>query len=222
MPKEHHIQVQRTARYYTIGESSSATTDVWFVCHGYGQPAVDFIREFETIASPTRVIVAPEALSRYYIPTEPGYHSAESKVGASWMTSEDRQTEISDYVAYLDALYDEITSRVNRQAISVTVLGFSQGGATASRWVTLGRSRIHRLVLWGSFLAGDVDLDQASKFFRDVNLTIVYGTKDKYVGEKMIRDYQTLLKEKTIPYELITFEGGHRMDRSTLKSLTRD
>ena len=111
---------------------------------------------------------------------------------------------------------------MNRQAISVTVLGFSQGGSTASRWVTLGGSRINRLLLWGSFLAGDVDLDQAAKFFRDVKLTLVHGLKDKYASEKMIRDYQTLLKEKTIPYELITFDGGHRMDRGTLKSLARD
>jgi predicted esterase len=221
MPQEHHIQVQRTARYYTIGEPGPATRDIWFVCHGYGQPAVDFIREFETIASPTRVIVAPEALSRHYIPTEPGYHSAEAKVGASWMTREDRQTEIADYVSYLDALYDEITSKVNRQDVTVDVLGFSQGGATASRWVTLGRSRIHRLVLWGAFLASDVDLDQAAKFFRDAKLTIVYGKKDNYTSEKMIKGYQTLLKEKTIPFELVTFDGGHRMDRGTLKSLAR-
>jgi predicted esterase len=138
------------------------------------------------------------------------------------MTSEDRQTEISDYVAYLDTLYDEVTSKVNREAISVTVLGFSQGGSTASRWVTLGRSRIDRLVLWGSFLASDVDLNLAAKFFRDVKLTIVYGKKDKYAGEKMIRDYQTLLKEKTIPFDMTTFDGGHRMDRGTLKSFARD
>jgi predicted esterase len=193
------------------------------VCHGYGQPAVDFIREFETIASPTRVIVAPEALSRYYIPTEPGYHSTESKVGASWMTSEDRQTEISDYVAYLDALYDEITSRVNRQAISVTCARFFTGWRDREQ-VGHARSLTHPQTRPMGFVSSraTVDLDQAPKFFSDANLTIVYGTKDKYVGEKMIRDYQTLLKEKTIPYELITFEGGHRMDRSTLKSLTRD
>jgi predicted esterase len=222
MPKEHHIQVQRTARYYTIGEPGPATRDVWFVCHGYGQPAADFIREFEIIANPTRVIVAPEALSRHYLPPEPGLSSAEAKVGASWMTREDRQTEIADYVRYLDALYDEITGKLDRQNVSVTVLGFSQGGATASRWVTQGRSRIHRLVLWGAFLASDADLNQAAKFFRDVKLTIVYGKKDKYASEKMIRDYQTLLKEKTIPYELVTFDGGHRMDRGTLKSLARN
>ena len=222
MPREHHIQVQRTARYYTIGEPGPETRDVWFVCHGYGQPAKDFIREFEIIADPTRVIVAPEALSRHYVPTETGFHAAEAKVGASWMTREDRQTEIADYVGYLDALYDEIMGKVNAKGVSVTVLGFSQGGSTANRWVTNGRSRSDRLVLWGSFLASDADLNQAATLFRDLKLTIVYGNRDQYASEKMIRDYQTLLKEKKIPFELVTFDGGHRMDRGTLKSLARD
>lgn len=222
MPQEHHIQVQRTARYYTIGEPGPDTRDVWFVCHGYGQPAADFIREFEIIADPTRVIVAPEALSRHYVPTEPGFHSAETKVGASWMTREDREMEIADYVGYLDALYDEITAKVKRKSVSVTVLGFSQGGATANRWVTRGRSRVDRLVMWGAFLASDADLDEAATFFRDVKLTIVHGTKDQYSSEKLVAGYQKLLKEKAIPFELITFDGGHRMDRGILKSLARN
>src|SRR5829696_4770422 len=135
MPTEHHIKVQRTARYYMIGEPGGNTSDVWFVCHGYNQLASDFIREFEPIAADSRVIVAPEALNRYYIATEPGFHSAEAKIGATWMTRADRDAEIADYVAYLDDLYDEIFTRASRQEVSITVVGFSQGGATANRWL---------------------------------------------------------------------------------------
>ena len=106
MPTEHHIEVRRTARYYMLGEPSAETRDVWFVCHGYNQLAGDFIREFEPIDDKSRVIVAPEALSRYYISTEPKFHSAEAEIGATWMTRADREAEIADYVAYLDDLYD--------------------------------------------------------------------------------------------------------------------
>jgi predicted esterase len=221
MSTEHHIQVRRTARYYTLGEPSHATRDVWFVCHGYGQLAADFIKEFEIIADPTRVIVAPEALSRYYAANEAGFHSSESRVVASWMTREDREAEIDDYVAYLDAVHDEIISKVDRKNVSVTVLGFSQGGATANRWLTRGRSRADRLIMWGALIASDADLNQAATFFRDVKLTIVYGKKDQFANEKMIEDYQRVLTEKRIPFELLTFGGGHRMDRDTLKSLIR-
>ena len=128
MPTEHHIEVRRTARYYTIGEPTKETRDVWIVCHGYGQLARLFVREFADVASAERLVVAPEALLRYYLSTEPGLHSAKSKVGATWMTREDRESDIADYVDYLDTLYAEIFSRLRREDVSVTVLGFSQGG----------------------------------------------------------------------------------------------
>jgi predicted esterase len=219
MATEHHIQVPRTARYHTIGEPGPETQDVWFVCHGYGQLAADFIRDFEPIAAPDRVIVAPEALSRYYLSTEPGVHAAESKVGATWMTREDRESEIADYVAYLDALYDEIFARASRGRASVTVLGFSQGGATANRWLTRGRARADRLIMWGALLASDADLNQAATFFRDVQLSIVYGKRDQFADEGMIANYESLLRSKNVPYQVVTFEGGHRMDRDTLRVL---
>jgi predicted esterase len=221
MPTEHHIKVGRTARYYMLGEPSEKTRDVWFVCHGYNQLAGDFIHEFEAIADPSRVIVAPEALSRYYLVTQPGFHSAQSKVGATWMTRADREAEIADYVAYLDDLYDEIFTRARRSEVSVTVVGFSQGGATANRWLTRGRARADRLIMWGALLATDADLNQAATFFRDVKLTIVYGKRDQFADEGMIANYEKLLYEKSVPFELITFDGGHRMDRDTLKALAR-
>lgn len=219
MPIERHIQVSRTARYYLSGEPGAKIQDVWFVCHGYGELARDFISEFDPIVTDTRLIVAPEGLSRYYLPSAPGFHSAESKVGVTWMTREDRDHEIADYVAYLDALYDEIFRTVKRENVTVTVVGFSQGGATANRWVTRGRVRTNRLIMWGALLASDADLNHAATFFRDVDLTIVYGTRDQYADQGMIADYQKLLSEKLIPFKLVTFNGGHRMDRDTLLGL---
>lgn len=221
MPTEHHIKVGRTARYYMLGEPGEKTRDVWFVCHGYNQLAGDFIREFEAIADPSRVIVAPEALSRYYLATGPGFHAAEAKIGATWMTRADRDAEIADYVAYLDDLYDEIFTRARRSEVSVTVVGFSQGGATANRWLTRGRARADRLIMWGALLASDADLNQAATFFRDVKLTIVYGKRDQFADNGMISNYEKLLRDKDVPYELVKFDGGHRMDRATLAELAR-
>ena len=43
---EHHIRISKRARYYTIGERAGAS-DVWIVCHGYGQLAGRFLRHFE-------------------------------------------------------------------------------------------------------------------------------------------------------------------------------
>jgi hypothetical protein len=35
----------------------------------------------------------------------------------------------------------------------------------------------------------------------------------------MISDYIVRLKENDIPHTVVTFEGGHRMDRDTLRQL---
>jgi predicted esterase len=216
---QRHLRISKTARYSTLNEPSPEITDVWFVCHGYGQLASEFIREFEGIQAPNRLIVAPEGLSRFYLGGGEGFHGAESRIGATWMTREDRLAEIEDYVGYLDALYASVFDVVPRERARVTVLGFSQGGATANRWVTRGVAKVDRLLMWGSLLASDSDLNEAADFFRSVELTIVYGTRDKFADTGMIANYETLLRESSIPYSLKTFEGGHRMDRETLKSL---
>jgi predicted esterase len=222
MSTEHHLEVPRTARYYLNGSLSAAITDVWFVCHGYGQLASDFIREFDVIASPGRLIVAPEAMSRFYLSDGTGFHGPDSKVGATWMTREDRDAEIADYVAYLERLYDEIFRVVPREAAKFTVLGFSQGGATATRWLTRGKSRADRLLLWGSFLPADYELSQGAAFFRDVPLSIVYGKRDRYADAAMIEKYERQLAEHGIPHRLFSFDGGHRMDRETLTRLAAE
>jgi len=218
MSEERHITVKRTARYYVLGEESPDIDDVWFVCHGYGSLASEFIDEFDSIAAPRRLIVAPEALNRYYISTAPEFHGPDSKVGATWMTREDREVEIGDYVRYLDDLYTSIMDRIG--VARVTVLGFSQGGATANRWLSRGSSRVDRLVMWGSTLPADADLNEAAEFFRLVDLTLVYGLRDQYASQGMIESYIETLNSHSIPHHVVTFDGGHRMDRDTLKGLT--
>ncbi len=219
MPTEQHISVRRTARYFLLGDPKAEITDVWFACHGYGQLASDFAKEFECIDEPGRLIVVPEGLSRFYLPEGQGLHGPDSKIGATWMTREDRDAEIADYVNYLDVLYDAIMEGLDRTKARVTVLGFSQGGATVNRWLTRGTARADRLLMWGSLLASDADLNEAAEFFKKVELTIVYGTRDQFGDAAMIAGFEATLREKGIPYKIVTFVGGHRMDRDTLRKL---
>jgi len=219
MTTEHHISVQRSARYLTLGQSGPGITDLWFCCHGYGQLAAEFAKEFECIEAPDRLIVVPEALSRFYVPSGTGFHGADAKIGATWMTREDRENEIVDYVNYLDRLYDEVVGDLDRSKLRINVLGFSQGGATVNRWLTRGKAKADRLIMWGSLLASDSDVNEAAEFFRTTELTIVYGTRDQFGNPEIIADYEKLLKAKGIAYSLVTFDGGHRMDRETLKKL---
>jgi predicted esterase len=203
---EHSITVPRTARYFTLGAPERAR-DVWLVCHGYGQLAARFLERFRAVETPERCIVAAEALSRFYLSENP----AERRVGASWMTKEDRLHEIEDYVRYLDAVYAQVAS-ANK---SVTALGFSQGTATVCRWAALGSSRIDRLILWGGEVPPDLDLER----LRVPKLTLVYGTRDEFFTPKVVAANEARLRARGVRYELISFEGGHEIDVATLKRL---
>jgi predicted esterase len=209
--QEHHFSVQRTARYYTL-DPAGEPQEVWFVLHGYGQLAQYFIRHFEAIQNGRRLVVAPEALSRYYLP-------GHKRVGASWMTREDRLTEIDDYLAYLDVLHDRIFERVDRRRVTVHVLGFSQGGATATRWAALGRVDVDRLILWASDVPPDLDLTAHAETVRRSKLTLVVGTDDEFLTPTRVADQEALLAKHGIPYRLRTFTGPHSMHAETLKML---
>jgi len=206
MMQEDQFSTPRSARYFTLGSPQHAA-DVWLVCHGYGQLASRFLERFRPIEAERRCIVAPEGLSRFYLTESP----AERRVGASWMTREDRLHEIDDYVRYLDGVYGNVVPRNAR----VTALGFSQGTATVCRWAGLGSSRLDRLIVWGGEVPPDLDL----KRLRVPTLTLVYGTRDELFTPKIIAATEERLRANQIGYELMPFEGGHEIDETTLRRL---
>jgi predicted esterase len=219
-PHIHHIRVQRTARFYTLGADDGNAASVWFLLHGYGQLAEQFIRYFADLANDQTLLVAPEAMNRFYLVNPTKAPAAERPVGATWMTREDRESEVGDYVEYLDLLFDEIRPRVEAGAV-VNVLGFSQGAATATRWVSHGRVRASRLILWGGLLPPDSDVAKGHSVLRHVPLTIVLGTRDHYVNEEMLFAELARLDAAGIPKEIIRFDGGHAVSRSVFPQLTR-
>ena len=204
--QEHTLSTARSGRYFTLGSPEHAS-ELWFVCHGYGQLASRFLERFRPLEAKERCVVAPEGLSRFYV-TE---NSAERRVGASWMTREDRLHEIDDYVRYLDGVYSQVTPRKAR----VTALGFSQGSATVCRWAAFGSSRVDRLILWGGEVPPDLDL----KRLRVPRLTLVYGSLDEFFTPKVVAANEARLREHDIRYELVSFDGGHEIDKATLLRL---
>ncbi len=220
-PEAHHLTVNRTARYYTLGEDDSRPRQVWIVCHGHGQLASRFIRRFEPIAERGRLIVAPEALSRYYL--EPGgRHGAASPVGATWMTAEDREAEIGDHIGYLDAVYDRIFERADRSNCTVTALGFSQGGATVARWLARGRAVADRLILWGASIPRDIDDSDWLKATGGRPLEFVVGDEDPYFPKETVDEELAELTRRGVEYKLSGFEGGHEIPAPAIEALTMD
>ena len=210
---EHRIRASRRARYYTIGGDGGATT-AWIACHGFGQLAAQFASEFESVASPTRLIVVPEALNRFYLTNASDGSHGDGRVGATWMTREDRDAEIADYVDYLDA----IRSASVGDDTPLTVLGFSQGVATVCRWIALGARPVRRLVLWAGQIPAELDV-RAIAARVDDPLIVAYGTKDEYLPWMQTEPMRQRLDAAGARYEVRTFEGGHRMDRGLLNAL---
>ena len=219
----HHLAVARTARYYQIGAANPMVRDLWFICHGYTQLAAEFAVPFQTVEADTRLIVAPEALSRFYLDTRPG-HSAGSKVGATWLTREDRATEIADMVGYLDKLYEKVLEElaahgVNRDSIRVHALGFSQGGPAVARWASKGNAVIDRLIPWAHAIPQDVNLRALGERLPMLTIDVVYGTRDRFIGEDAIEEERAVLEGSGIPFRMLPFAGGHTLNIAMIRKL---
>lgn len=222
MIEEHHLAVTRTARYYTIGTTGDGLDEVWFACHGYGQLAGPFAKRFDVLSSPRRLVVVPEALSRFYLGDHTRPAGPDAKMGASWMTREDRDAEIRDYLGYLDALYDHVFRSVPRDRVRVHLLGFSQGTSTASRWAARGSARVDRLILWGGTVAADVDLVAGRARLSATDRVLVIGKRDDYITPKVRQAEEARLRDAGLPFRVVEYEGGHEIDRAALSGLAGD
>ena len=218
--REHHLTVTRTARYCTLGDPAETTGDVWIVCHGFAQLARSFIEEFGVISRAGRLIAAPEALNRFYMNREGGRAGPSARVGATWMTREDRLAEIDDYVRYLDDLHRAVTRRDARMDGRVTALGFSQGTATVARWLVHGTARVDRVVLWAGLLPPEIDPAGPHRArLGSTELILVRGTRDEMLDAQQFRAQEKALAEAGVRARVVEFDGGHRMDGDTLVRL---
>lgn len=201
-PREHRLAVSRGARCFTLGGEAAA--EAWVVVHGYGQLAARFLRSVEVLATPARLVVAPEGLSRFYL------DAASGKVGASWMTREDRQQEIADCLAYLDQVRALLVAPV-----PLTVLGFSQGVATAARWAVATSPAPVRLVAWGGLLPDEIPAARLAS----MRVTCVVGEQETWAPPAAIEAQATLLRDAGVEVNVVRFDGGHEIRGEVLHRL---
>ena len=126
------------------------------------------------------------------------------------MTREDREAEIEDYVQYLDRIADRIRLSVPGEP-RIEVHGFSQGAATACRWVAFGSTRVDRLVVWGSALPPDLPLERYGDRLTRAGLTIAIGTRDKYLAPADVDREEARLRSE-----------GTRTDHASFRRRTPD
>ena len=138
------VEVPRTGRYYRLNSVTTKTKNIWIVFHGYGQLAEYFIKHFEELDADENSIIAVEGLSRFYVDGLTG------RVGASWMTKDDRESEIVDQSNYINAVLKDCDINPKDGNRNLIILGFSQGTSTAIRWMTTNNIRPKQLLMWPS------------------------------------------------------------------------
>ncbi len=210
-----HFVISRRVRYAVLEAAGEPVTEVWFALHGYNQLAHRFLRYFQPIHTGGRVVVAAEGLHRQYVD-----HGAR-KVGASWMTSEDRLTDIADYVAYLDQLHASVLAErgLTNTNVRTVGLGFSQGVHTLCRWLAYGGARIDRAVLWGSTVPPDLDLEEHGPALSTADLQLVVGDADEHFSAEAVKSHERRLTEANVTFRSHTYSGGHRLDAGVLTRL---
>jgi predicted esterase len=224
-PRVRERRTQRTARYVVAGAEPAEARRIWFALHGYGMLATRFVRAFAGAIPPDTCVVAPEGLSRFYLemPRADGGHM--QRIGATWLTRESRETEIDDAHRWLDAVHDEVTaeSRAARGEEPVTaVLGFSQGVATAMRWIAAGHIAPRQFVAWAGGFAQDVDRDAFTARMGNAELVMVAGTQDPFATDAAKAAMATMVAALNMPSRVVTFEGAHHVDRPLLATLLRE
>lgn len=211
---EQRISFKFNGRYEVIGTPSPNIEQLWFVCHGHGQLAKYFIRKFETLNDGKHLIIAPEGLFRYYLDGFTG------RVGATWMTKEDRVSDIQNYLTFLSTVYNQVSTKLNPN-VKITLLGFSQGAATISRFATQTNVAFDRLVLWAGIFPPDLPPIESQRKLSDKRCVLVYGKSDQYLTEKRIKEQEEIAHKINVIPEIITFEGEHELNESIIQQISQ-
>jgi predicted esterase len=204
-----HLSVQRTARYFTSPKPEDCR-EVVLALHGYAQHAGQFGSEVAPVLQPYQWLVVPEGLSRFY------RRGVRGEVVASWMTREDRIYEIEDQFGYLDSLLAQV--QLESPDATLTVLAFSQGVATACRWLARWQGHVSRLLLWAGTPPEDVWMQSlAAKLWHPSQ--VVVGDHDPYISEDGLTELLSRLDRLAFPYQLRRFSGGHQLEAALLCQL---
>lgn len=196
---KHTLEITKRAHYYHK-KAQGSSKGILIVIHGYAQLASDFIEEFENLTEFGYEIFAPEALSKFY--------NKERTPVTTWMTSHEREDEISDYVNYLETFKKEITKEFKN--LPLFLVGFSQGVSTLLRWYASSSTIAAEIHL----LAGSIpeELNQLNANRLDAGQYFYYyGTKDRLVRQPQIDIYLKKLEEIGIEATFNSFEGRHEV-----------
>lgn len=213
MINHHTTEVKKKAHYYTTGTPSPSTKYFWIICHGYGQLASDFLKDFSLLDADEHFVLAPEGLSRFY------WKGFSGRIAASWMTSKDRLNEIDDYTNLIRGLYE--TYQVQMPNAKIILLGFSQGCATQMRWIMNARPKFDALVMWAGLFPEDLDYSPQLDYLNEKEMYFAYGDEDQFLNEAYIIAQKEFIEGNGLQVKYLPFKGRHKVEEEALAVLIR-
>lgn len=210
--KENYTSFLLKAPYYTLNELTANTKNIWLVCHGYGQLAKFFLRKFSVLDKTENFFLFPQGLSKFYL-------DQHSRVGATWMTKEDRLTDIQNQYSYIDSvIFDELGADLS--AYKINMFGFSQGVATICRYAAYSKLPIQKLILWGGAIPPELEKKDFDFLYHESEVNMVLGNEDQYYTveqyEKEVARARAIMGDHI---QFTVFEGGHEITPEQLLKL---
>ncbi len=204
MSQLNHLDVSLKASFYTQNELTDKTENIWLLFHGYGQLSEYFLRKFHSLNPELNFLIAPQGLSKFYLEGFTG------RVGASWMTKDDRLTEIENQYRYIDSVLDQF--KFDWSQVHLNYFGFSQGVATMCRYAAHAKIPFRKMVLW----AGTFPPDLSNKDFDFIkgNERVSYytGTDDPFFKPGMKEEQlERVFQAMHIEADVLSFDGKHEI-----------
>lgn len=169
------------------------------------------MKYFEGLDPEENYFIAPQASSKYYVPTQFSY------VGASWLTKENTMKEVANVMRY----FDEVLKSENLpKDINLIVIGYSQGVSVAMRYVARRKLKCSQLAL----MSGGIPKELAPKDFEflkgKTKVSLIYGTEDQFMdSERMAYEAHRALDLFDNDVEIVPFEGNHMVNVELVNNL---
>lgn len=210
--QEKEITYRTINSYSTLNTLSSATTHVWFVCHGMGYLSRYFLKYFKGLNASENYIIAPQAPSKYYI--QPKMY-----VGANWLTRDATSSGVENILNYFDAVWE---AEAIPDDINLIILGYSQGVSVALRYMAKRQLQCTQLVLHSGGIPKELKASDFKYLSDTTKVKLIYGTNDEYLDEGRIQDESTRARELFGDrVEIISFEGKHVVNVANISGLVR-
>ncbi|WP_373492783.1 alpha/beta hydrolase [Aquiflexum sp.] len=209
---KYNFKYQHTAQYRTSHVINRNEKEIIIALHGYGQLSEFFLKKLEPIFSEDKLIVVPEATNYAYLEGFSG------RVGANWMTLHERESAITNNNDYLNGLLENILLKYRIRPI-VKVMGFSQGAATATRWVSQLPFSVNSLILWSGGFAHDLNFQKTGEKLKNTEVMIVLGDSDSLITTDSIQKQDEFLSMLPFEVKKLRFEGGHDLNTPFLQKI---